>query len=269
MPELPEVETIRNELSPHVTGRRFSSITIIDAKPIRQPSVEEFCRKLAGQRIEQLKRRGKYLIFQLFSGKNLIIHLRMTGALLLNPEHVDRYARVIFGLDDGSQLVFTDRRRLGVMWLAENEQSIVGKLGPEPLASEFTAEGLASMLQKRQAPIKAVLLDQTLLAGVGNMYADEALHASRIHPLRKANSLSYKEIKKLHNAIRDVLTQAISDKGASIDSYKRPGGENGTAHFSFHVAHQRGKPCPTCGTPIQRLPIRNRGSYFCPKCQKP
>lgn len=267
MPELPEVETIKNELSPHISGRRFSSITICDAKPIRQLSVDEFCRKLVGRRIEELKRRGKYLIFQLSGGEALIIHLRMTGALLLNPEHADRYTRVIFGLDDGSQLVFTDRRRLGAVWLVENEQVVVHKLGPEPLSPEFTTKALANLLRKRQAPIKAVLLDQSLIAGIGNMYADEALHAAKIHPLRKANSLSSQETQKLYRAINHVLSKAISNKGASIDTYKRPGGEPGTAHFSFRVAHRKGEPCPTCGTPIQRLAIRNRGSYFCPNCQ--
>jgi formamidopyrimidine-DNA glycosylase len=268
LPELPEVETIKNELAPHITGRWFTSITICDAKPLHGLSVEEFCHKLVGQRIEQLKRRGKYLIFQLSNGEVLIIHLRMTGALLLNPERTDRYTRVMFGLDDGNQLVFTDRRRLGVIWLAEEEQSVVGKLGPEPLASEFTANRFASLLQKRQAPIKAVLLDQTFVAGIGNMYADEALFLAKIRPLRKANSLSNQETRALYQAVQDVLTQAIRNKGASIDTYKRPGGENGTAHFSFRVAHRGGKPCPNCGMPIQRIPIRNRGSYFCPNCQK-
>ncbi len=268
MPELPEVETIKNELSPQITGRRFTSITICDAKPVRQPSVDEFCRKLAGRTIEKLERRGKYLIFRLSGGEALVIHLRMTGALLLNPEHADRYTRVIFGLDDGSQLVFTDRRRLGAIWLVENEQVVVHKLGPEPLSPKFTIKGLVNLLHKRQAPIKAVLLDQATIAGIGNMYADEALHAAKIHPLRKANSLSSREIQRLYRAINHVLSQAISNKGASTDTYKRPSGEHGTAHHSFHVAHQGGKPCPSCGTTIQRLAVRNRGSYFCSNCQK-
>jgi len=269
LPELPEVETIKSELLPHIIGRRFTSVTVCDAKPIRYQSVDEFCHKLAGQRIENLKRRGKYLIFQLSGGEALIIHLRMTGVLLLNPTHIDRYSRVIFGFDDSSQLVFTDRRRLGIVCLAENEQVIAHKLGPEPLSSGFTSKTLANLLQKRKAPIKAVLLDQSLIAGIGNMYADEALHIAKIHPLREANSLSSREIQKLYASIKNVLSQAISSKGASIDTYKRPSGKNGTAHHSFHVAHQSGKPCDICGTTIQRLAIRNRGSYFCPNCQKP
>jgi formamidopyrimidine-DNA glycosylase len=268
LPELPEVETIRNELAPYITGRRFTSITICDAKPIRETSVEEFCRRLAGQKINSLRRRGKYLFFHLSSGEILIIHLRMTGALLLNPEQPDRYTRVIFGLDNGSQLVFTDRRRLGVLRVMKSEYTITRKLGAEPLSLKFTAEVLGSLLRKHQAPIKAVLLDQAIVAGIGNMYADEALHVANIHPMRKANSLSLKEIQKLHRAIRDILSQAISNKGASIDTYKRPDGKQGTAQFSFHVAHRGSQPCDVCGTPIQRLAIRNRGSYFCPKCQE-
>ena len=267
MPELPEVETIKNELAPHVVGRTFTGVTICDAKPIKQPAPEEFCRKLIGQRINSLERRGKYLIFHLSGGQVLIIHLRMTGALLLNPEQDDRYTRGIFHLDNGKQLVFTDRRRLGAIWLADDAKSVTHKLGPEPFDPHFSAETLAKLLQKHQSPIKAVLLDQSVIAGIGNMYADEALYAARIHPLRKAGSLSHQEVQDLYQAIRHVLQKAIISKGASIDTYKRPDGDIGTAHHDFHVAHQKGKPCPNCGTPIERLAIRNRGSYLCPKCQ--
>jgi formamidopyrimidine-DNA glycosylase len=268
MPELPEVETIKNELSPYLIGRRFTDVIFYDAKLVRQASVEEFRRKLIGEKINSLERRGKYLIFHLSGSIVLIIHLKMSGALLLNPEQTDRHARVIFQLDNGSQLIFTDRRRLGAIWVMENELPIIGKLGPEPLTPEFTAELLAKRLQKHKAPIKAVLLDQAFIAGIGNMYADEALFAARIHPLREANSLSPKEIKNLQKAIVDVLRSAIDSKGASVNTYKRPDGQFGTAHSNFSVAHRGGKQCPTCGTTIQRLAIRNRGSYFCPKCQK-
>lgn len=268
MPELPEVETIKSELSSHLIGRRFTDVTVRDAKPVKQPSVSDFQRGLVGQSITDLERRGKYLILHLSGGNALVIHLKMTGALLLNPEQTDG-ARVIFNLDDGSRLVFTDRRRLGALWLLEDEQTVVGKLGPEPLEMEFTVETLAGLLCKRQAPIKAVLLDQGFIAGIGNMYADEALFAAKIHPLRPANSLSSQEIRNLHKSIISVLESAINSKGASIDTYKRPDGQLGTAHDNFRVAHRGGKPCPICGTTIQRLAIRNRGSYFCPKCQKP
>jgi formamidopyrimidine-DNA glycosylase len=268
MPELPEVETIKNELLPHVVGRQFIGVGVYDDKPIRQAEVDEFCYKLVGQSITGLERRGKYLIFHLSGGRVLVVHFRMTGALLLNPSQDERFARVAFQLDDGSQLVFSDRRRLGVMWLAENEKAIVEKLGVEPLTADFTAEKLTERMKGRQAPIKAVLLDQAIVAGIGNMYADEALFMAKIHPLKKAGELSLQEVKALYNAIVNVLRAAIDNKGASVDTYKRPGGELGTAHYGFHVAHRRNGTCDVCGAAIQRIAVRNRGTYFCPVCQK-
>lgn len=268
MPELPEVETIKRELAPHIVGRQFIGLRVCDDKPVRQASVAEFCTGLVGQWVKSLERRGKYLIFRLSSGQVLVIHLRMTGALLLNPANNDRFARVVFQLDDGKQLVFSDRRRLGVMWLAENEKVIEDKLGIEPLTADFTAEKLTERLKGRQAPIKAVLLDQSIVAGIGNMYADEALFAAKIHPLKKAGGLSSKEASRLHKAIINVLQMAIDNKGASVDTYKRPGGELGTAHYEFHVAHRRGGICHVCGAHIQRTTVGNRGTYFCPVCQK-
>jgi formamidopyrimidine-DNA glycosylase len=268
MPELPEVETIKRELSPHIVGRQFIGVGAYDDKPIRQPAVAEFCCKLVGQKIESLERRGKYLIFHLSGGQVLVVHLRMTGTLLFDSGQDDRFARVVFQFDDGSHLAFSDRRRLGVMWLAENEKAIVDKLGAEPLTDAFTAVVLAKKLKGRQSPIKAILLDQAVVAGIGNMYADEALFAAKIHPLKKAGDLSSPEIKRLYKAIVSVLQLAIDNKGASVDTYKRPGGEMGTAHNEFQVAHRRGGTCNVCGSAIQRIAIRNRGSYFCPKCQK-
>jgi formamidopyrimidine-DNA glycosylase len=268
LPELPEVETIKNELSPYITGRRITDIEVHDSKAVKEPKIEEFRSNLVGQSVVSIERRGKYLVFRLSNNKTLVIHLRMTGSLLVNPEQTYRYARVIFCFDDGSRLVFVDRRRLGVVWLLENELSVLRKLGPEPLEVDFTVDALAERLRKRQASIKAVLLDQGFIAGIGNMYADEVLFKAKIHPLRKASSLSQTEIRSLYSAIIDILRSAISSKGASIDTYIRPDGQKGTAHDNFHVAHRRGEPCPVCGTPIERLPIRNRGSYFCPKCQK-
>ncbi|MBA7650831.1 Formamidopyrimidine-DNA glycosylase [subsurface metagenome] len=269
MPELPEVETIKNELLPHIVGRRVSGVALFWAGIVRQPSVEEFCSRLIGQRLTGVARRGKYLIFTLSSGEALIIHLRMTGSLLLKPASAepDRFTRAIFHLDEGIQLHFNDMRKLGTMWLVEDVNSIVAKLGPEPLAADFTPQILLNRLNNRTAPIKALLCDQTLVAGIGNMYADEALFAARIHPLRPGGSLTQSEVERLHQAIQQVLLSAIGNKGASVDTYLRPGGRPGTAHFQFKVAHRGGEPCPICGTPIQRIPIRNRGSYFCPHCQ--
>jgi formamidopyrimidine-DNA glycosylase len=267
MPELPEVETIKNELYGNVVGRHITSITIDDPKPVQNP-LDEFTRGVSGQKIEELYRRGKYLIFKLSNKKYLIIHLRMTGAVLFNPGKVGKYARVIFGLDDDNEMVFTDRRRLGIIRLTDNIADLEKKLGPEPLESVFTPAVLAKRLQGRKAPIKAVLLDQKVIAGVGNMYADEALFASKIHPLRETGKLNKREIGRLYDAIVSVLKEAVANKGASVDTYQRPDGAKGTAHENFKVAHQRGAKCPRCGGKVERIVVRGRGTYLCPKCQK-
>jgi formamidopyrimidine-DNA glycosylase len=265
MPELPEVETIRNELSPHIIGHTITGITLFDERIVRQPSIEEFNARLIGQGITGLGRRGKYLLFSLTSGQTLVIHLKMTGSLWLKPP--DRFVRAVINLDGGVKIYFRDPRKFGVMWLTADVGSIGNKLGPEPLEAAFTAQTLAKALAKRTAPIKALLCDQNLIAGIGNMYADEALFLAKIHPMRAGGSLSGAEIKRLYQAIRQVLTAGIREKGASTDTYFRPGGDIGTAHFQFRVAHRRGESCPICGTPLKRIPVRNRGSYFCPKCQ--
>jgi formamidopyrimidine-DNA glycosylase len=267
MPELPEVETIKNELAPWLVGQSFTKVVILDAKLVSGCSTEEVRRGLIGQKIESLERRGKYLIFHLSNGGSLIIHLRMTGSLLLNPRGVDRYVRAVFHLSNGHRFVFSDRRRLGVMWLVDDANTVVCKLGPEPLDKTFTSRVLQERLGRHHIPIKAALLDQHIMAGVGNMYADEALFAARIHPLRKADELSPKEVRTLHNCIRRILRAAIGSKGASVDTYVRPNGELGTAHSDFKVAHKRGEPCPTCGGAIERVAVQTRGTYFCPKCQ--
>jgi len=267
MPELPEVETIKKELAPWIVGQTFTKVAISDAKLLSDCSIRAVRRGLIGQKVESLERRGKYLIFRLSNGRSLIIHLRMTGSLLLNPKRVDRYARAVFHLSNGHRFVFSDRRRLGKMWLVESAESVVSKLGPEPLDKAFTANVLRQRLGRHHIPIKAALLDQHIVAGIGNMYADEALFAARIHPLRRADELSVKEVRTLHNSIRRVLRAAIGSKGASVDSYVRPEGELGTAHFDFKVAHRGGGPCPVCGGTIERLVVQNRGTYFCPRCQ--
>jgi len=270
MPELPEVETIKRDLTSRILGRSFAGATINWPKMVQIHSSEHFASCLIGKSIEGLDRRGKYLILRLSSGEALILHFRMSGSLLLKPASAepDPYDRVIFHLDDGTELRFRDPRKLGVMWLVEDESVVVGKLGPEPLEPDFTAEVLAQRLARRSAVIKALLCDQAFLAGVGNMYADEALFAAGIHPLRGAKSLSWEEVMRLHSALRRVLAEAIARSGASISDYRRPNGEPGAAQFEFQVAHRRGQPCPKCGTTIERIPIRNRGAYFCPRCQK-
>jgi formamidopyrimidine-DNA glycosylase len=196
----------------------------------------------------------------------------MTGSLLLKRKGDKHpvsspYITAIFRLDNGMELVFTDRRKLGTISLVKDESELNEKLGPEPLDPDFTPQVLAKRLSSRKAPIKAVLCDQEVIAGIGNMYADEALFFARIHPLREANSLYEGEIKRLHQAIRDVLTRAIGNGGASISDYRRPTGEKGSQQYDFYAAHRGGQTCKVCATPIERITVRNRGTYFCPKCQ--
>lgn len=269
MPELPEVETIKIELSPHVIGRNIKGVTLLWEGIVRQPSVEEFCTRITGQKISALARRGKYLLVSLSRGDLLIVHLKMAGSLLVGRDSQEppRFTRAIIHLDGGTSIFFRDPRKFGLMRLVKDKASVVGKLGPEPLEPGFTAGLLQKLLARRQAPIKALLCDQNFIAGIGNMYADEALFAARIHPLRTGASLSIEEAKRLHRAIRQVLKAGIGRKGASIQNYYRPDGTTGTAHFEFKVAHGRGKNCPVCGTPIERIVVRGRGTYFCPKCQ--
>jgi formamidopyrimidine-DNA glycosylase len=268
MPELPEVETIKNELAPWVVGQSFTKVTISDAKLVCGCSVSKVRRGLIGQKVESLRRRGKYLIFDLSNSNALIIHLRMTGSLLLDPREEGRYVRAVFRLSNGHRFVFSDRRRLGKIWLADDADAVVCKLGPEPLDKGFTRNILRRRLGRHHIPIKAALLDQSIVAGIGNMYADEALFAAHIHPLRKSDELSAKQVRTLHDSIRRILQTAIGSKGASVDTYVRPEGELGTAHFDFKVAHRGGEICPVCGGTVERIVVQNRGTYFCPRCQR-
>jgi len=271
VPELPEVETVKNELAPHVLGHRITGVTLNWEGIVKEPHPSLFRSRLIGQKITGLARRGKYLLFSLAEGEFLIIHLKMTGSLLLAPNSARplKYVRAVIHLDGGTDIHFRDPRKFGAMRLVRDAQPVVRRLGPEPLEGSFTPQVLAERLKKRQAPIKAILNDQTAVAGLGNMYADEALFSARLHPRRAGSSLSFEEVKRLHESIREVLKAAIGNKGASVNTYFRPSGEKGTAHSEFKVAHRGGQPCPRCGTPIERITVRNRGTYFCPECQRP
>ncbi len=269
MPELPEVETVKNELAPYILGRKFTGITLLWDGIVKAPSIEEFRSRLIGQKITGLSRHGKYLVLSLNDDDSLVIHLKMSGSLLLSRDSKEppQYTRAVFYLGGGTSIFFRDPRKFGRVWLVNDWRTVTKNLGPEPLEAEFTPQVLAQRLKKRKAPVKALLCDQSVIAGIGNMYADEALFAAGINPLRSGASLTGAEIERLHQAIQQTLRAAIGNKGASIVNYYRPGGETGTAHFEFKVAHGRGRNCPNCGTPIQRIPVRNRGTYFCPRCQ--
>jgi len=267
MPELPEVETIVNGLRSHLVGRTIAGIVIRDTRPVQKVKPEEFCQRLIGLKIIRLSRRGKYIIFGLTQGEHLIAHLRMTGALLWNPTGPEPFSRLEFVLDDGSNLVYTDVRRFGTFCLAANPADIVGGLGIEPLSSRFTRSALAGYMGSRSTPVKSALLNQQRIAGIGNMYADEALFHAGIHPLRPSNSLKPREIAALHRAIRSVLKKAVQNQGASIRNYRRPDGAAGRAHEEFAVAHRWGRPCPRCSTQVIRIVVGQRGTYLCPRCQ--
>lgn len=267
MPELPEVETIRKALEPFLVGRTFSGVRIIDTRPVQRLSLDEFCCGLVGHKINALSRRGKYLIIALSGGGNLIIHLRMTGALLWNPSHEEPFTRLEFFLD-GGRLIYTDVRRFGTMYLTADPNEIVGKLGIEPLSRRFTPVALAGILKSRSLPVKSALLNQEYIAGIGNMYADEALFVAKIHPQQRADSLTTAQISRLHVAIKQVLKQGIKKQGASVRNYRGPDGSKGTAHEEFCVAHRQGLPCPACGRPVKRIVVGQRGTYFCPHCQR-
>lgn len=268
MPELPEVETIKSEIENKLIGRYIREVVLLWDGVIRIPSATEFINGLTGRKIRELNRRGKYLLIGLDHADTLVVHMKMSGSLLLSIDNTPpQYTRAFFKLDDGTNVYFRDPRKFGRMWLVDDIDRVVGKLGPEALSPELTPKRFGALLARRKAPLKALLCDQTMLAGIGNLYADEALFEARIHPLRLGNSLTAEESARLLKAIREVLLAGIKNKGASIVNYYRPDGTKGTAHSEFRVAHRKGQTCFVCGTPIQRIVVRGRGTYFCPKCQ--
>lgn len=270
MPELPEVETYVRELRPRLIGRTITSITVGWPRVLAGREVEEFQQRLIGQTIVELRRRGKYLVFQLSGGDYLLLHLKMSGRLQVVQATAppDRHAHTIFDLDAGEQLRFHDPRKFGRVYLVSDLTTIVGSLGPEPLAEDFTPEMLDRLLSRRKGRLKPLLLNQTFLAGLGNIYVDEALHVAGLHPLRLANSLTPDERHRLYTAIRQVLQRGIEAQGttfADANPFLRPSGEPGW--YEPQVYGRKGRPCPVCGTPIARILVGQRGTHFCPHCQ--
>ena len=270
MPELPEVETIRRHLAPHVEGRVLGRLDVLDPRwtaPLPPSAVED---AVAGRRIEALGRRGKYLVWALEDEVHLIAHLRMTGTMLLDPAPSVPYARVRFHIADGPVLVFSDPRRFGTGELALGDAArdafFAARLGPESFATTPTA--LRALARGSRAPVKAFLLDQKRLAGVGNIYADEALHRAHIHPLRPAGRLTGPQWAALHAAVVDALQAGIAAKGASIDDFRDPYGVQGSFQDEFLVHRREGEPCPRCGAPIRKLVVAGRGTYVCERCQR-
>lgn len=264
MPELPEVETIKNALLPLVKGRTIKQVEILYPGSIARPTVSKFKSYATGTQILDIFRRGKYIYFALSSGKYLFFHLGMTGQLMWNS--ANKYNRVKFILDSWDQLVFSDKRKFGHLWLTDSREEMTEPLGPEAIG-ELSPEVLHAMLKERKSPVKALLLDQTFLAGLGNMYADEALYISGINPLRSSYEISLEEAKRLYNAIEETLSMGIKHRGATMMDYKDPYGTKGTAQEYFWVAHRAGQPCKKCFAPIEKIKIRGRTSCYCPLCQ--
>ena len=282
MPELPEVETIRRDLTPRIVGRTIveawvspNAPKLVQAVPAGRQGepADVFCRRLAGRRIEELDRRGKYLLVRLGGGITWIVHLRMTGGLIHSRGGCEglpdgRFLRARFGLDDGAALCYVDLRKLGTMWLTDDESAVVGKLGPEPLGEAFGPRELHRLLAKRRAPVKAVLLDQGAIAGVGNIYADEALFEAGIRPSKPARALSRRAAERLHWAVRKVLMEALEDRGSSFRDYVDAEGEQGMHQLRVKVFRRTGEPCYACGTAIKRVKVGGRSTHYCPKCQR-
>ncbi len=277
MPELPEVETIARTLreggrryselanpSAAVIGRRIRSAQLFWERTIAEPSAVDFLARLPGQWIESVSRRAKYLLIGL-SQDTLILHLRMSGDVIVEPNSAALRAhdRLVLELEGQIRLAFNDTRKFGRVWLVPDPERVLAGLGPEPLADDFTAARLTDILAPRRRQLKALLLDQRAIAGLGNIYVDEALFRARLHPLRLASSLSLAEVERLHTAIRAVLLEGIQQNGASIDWVYR-GGE---FQRHFRVYGRAGEPCLHCGTPIERIVVGQRGTHICPTCQ--
>lgn len=269
MPELPEVETIARKLKPNLVGKKILSADLLWARTLAFPTPRKFKAQIQGQKIKDIGRRAKFLVIHL-TDYNLLIHLRMSGDLLLKEGRVraEKHDRLILTLaspvsGELSSLVFNDTRKFGRVWLTAHPEEVLGKLGPEPLSRTFTPQWLHSALQAKHRQLKPLLLDQSFLSGLGNIYTDESLHLAKLHPLTPSNVVTPQEAALLHEAIRQVLKEGIRRQGASIDWVYR-GGE--FQNF-FRVYDRAGKPCPTCGAEIQRLIVGQRSTHFCPGCQ--
>ena len=270
MPELPEVETVANGLRlggagfPSILGRRILSASLLWPRTLAEPTPEQFLERVAGQTIEHIDRRGKFLQMRL-SPDWLLVHLRMSGDLLVenSSQELAPHHRLVLYLDEGLRLAFNDTRKFGRVWLVSDPQQVVGSLGPEPLDPDLTAEAFYGKLQHTRRQIKPLLLDQSFIAGLGNIYTDEALHLAKLHPHYPAHAVTPAQAQVLLESIRQVLRSGIHHHGASIDWVYR----DGNFQNYFLVYQRTGQPCRQCGTPIQRIVVGQRGTHFCPQCQ--
>jgi formamidopyrimidine-DNA glycosylase len=271
VPELPEVETIRSGLAPGLIGRRFERVEIRDPRLTRPEPPEAVAAELEGELVTDVRRRGKYLVFAFESDRHLLVHLRMTGSFQ-HPasDGADPYRRAVVTLDDGSDVAYRDVRRFGT-WLllepGELDEYLRKRIGGEPFDVAFTAAALGRAFERRRAPVKSALLDQRAVAGVGNIYADEALWRARIHPLRRAGDLERPELARLHRAIRRALELGIARQGATLSDYRDPAGARGRMQLELRVYGRAGEPCDRCGAPIAKTRVGGRGTWYCPECQ--
>jgi formamidopyrimidine-DNA glycosylase len=272
MPELPEVETIRRQLEPEITGCRIVAAEVFDERWTRPTPPSDVERALTGRTIEAVERRGKYLLLRLEGDHTLAMHLRMTGNLLLEDGTPDPpYLRAQLRLDDGRRLLFTDTRRFGqaiVLRDEELDEYFAARLGIEPLSDSLTAEEVCRRAAGRRAPLKSFLLNQLGVAGIGNIYADEALFRARLHPLSPAGSMKPEDCERLRLGIVEALEAGLRSGGASIDDYRDARGEQGAMQDEFLVHMREGKPCPGCGGEVKRIVVAGRSTYFCPSCQR-
>jgi formamidopyrimidine-DNA glycosylase len=274
VPELPEVESIRRRLESLVVGRTIERVSIGDLRLVQPSSPAEVASALTGRKITALERRGKYLVVGFESGLALLAHLRMTGSFRLGDRKEledDGYRRAVIEFDDGSALSYRDVRRFGTWRLLgadELEGFLAERLGPEPLSADFTPGVLGERLSGRRTPIKAALLDQRTIAGLGNIYVDEALWRARVHPARRAGGLGKATIARLHDGICAALEEGIERQGATLRDYALPAGERGSMQNEFRVYGRDGEPCGRCGNAISKKRIAGRGTWFCPRCQK-
>ncbi len=269
MPELPEVETVARALQPQLSGRTITAVRNSWPRHIDRPALPELSARVRGRTINGVSRRGKFILFPLDSPDTLIVHLRMTGHLAVVDSETlqDKHTHTVFELDNGQELRFRDTRKFGRVYLVADLEDVLGGLGPEPLERDFTPQLLEDIMHDRRRMLKPFLLDQSMVAGIGNIYADEALFFAGLHPQRRTDTLEAADIAKLFEGIQHVLRLGIEREGATISSYLKPDGEKGSMQNDVKVFRRTGDSCFDCGEPIQRMVLNGRSTHFCANCQ--
>lgn len=273
MPEMPEVEQVRKTLAPHIENRKIQAVDVYLERLIKYPAVDKFIAGLVGKTITKIGRKGKYLVLHLGAEQQLIVHLRMTGALIAQSSELEAppYAKIKFTLSDGVTMWFTDIRTFGTLCLVTNNDTYIEgyeTLGPEPLSDGLNYEYLAPLAAKSRKPIKTFILDQRIIAGLGNIYADECLALSAIKPMRLANTLTEAEVRALIDAVNAVIAQGIKNKGTTFRDYKDGEGNKGSNQNYLLVYGRGGEPCKKCGQTLSTTKIGGRGTVYCDNCQK-